>query len=319
MNVQELLDYTLGQLEGPSRERAERELLGDSELAEKVERLSQALYLLLDDGPPADPPADLTSQTVAFVAANRRRVLHDYVPMTVPFRWADFAVAAGIFLAGLLTLLPAVQRSKDRMYQASCGLNLQQLGRGLAQYATLHHVYPYATPGSPTAHAGTFAVMLHDAGLLHDVSTIHCPCRGPCQHPDPMPSSQSVAQLRAHSPAHYLRLLGQNDYAYHLGFRNKSGRAGPVPVALTSQIPLLADQPAHQAYRKILDGNSPNHGGRGQNVLFTDGHVLWHATRRIGPEDADMFLNAEQQIAPGVNEKDAALVPSLVPFAGYED
>jgi hypothetical protein len=54
-------------------------------------------------------------------------------------------------------------------------------------------------------------------------------------------------------------------------------------------------------------------------VLFTDGHVLWHPTRRVGPIDTDLFLNAEQHIAPGVNQSDAALAPSLVPFCGYED
>ena len=55
-------------------------------------------------------PPDLASRTLAFVSEKRRRrSILDFVPVTVPFRWADAAVAACILLAGLLTLLPAIQ------------------------------------------------------------------------------------------------------------------------------------------------------------------------------------------------------------------
>ena len=320
MNTQELLDYTLGQLDRSSRERLERQLADDPQWGETAERLNQAIHLMLDDGVEVDPPAGLASRTIMFVAENRhRRSWNDFVPIKVPFRWADAAVAAAIFLASLLTLLPAVQRSKDQTYQAGCGWNLQQVGRALAQYATLHNVYPYAPPDNPGAHAGSFAVMLYDAGLLDGFHTFHCPCRGSHHRMSLPPGSMTVAELRERAPEQYHQLLLQNDYAYHLGFRTQTGEPGPVPMLLPSRIPLVADQPAHEDYRRILDGNSPNHGGRGQNVLFSDGHVLWHATRRLGPDDADMFLNAEQQIGPGVNFMDAALGASLVPFAGYHD
>jgi hypothetical protein len=320
MNTQELLDYALGQLDGPSRERFERQMAGDPQLGETAEHLGQAIHLLLDDGAEVGPPPGLAARTIVFVSEHRhRRSWNDYVPVTVPFRWADAAVAAAIFLASLLTLLPAVQRSKDQTYQAACGWNLQQVGRALAQYATLHNVYPYAAPDSPGARAGSFAGMLYDAGLLDGFHTLRCPCRGPHRHTTPPPESMTVAELRERAPEKYHELLRQNDYAYHLGFRTRSGRPGPVPMLLQASIPLVADEPPHEEYRRILDGNSPNHRGRGQNVLFSDGRVVWHPTRRLGPEDSDMFLNAEQQIAPGVNLKDAALGASLVPFAGYRD
>ena len=53
---------------------------------------------------------------------------------------------------------------------------------------------------------------------------------------------------------------------------------------------------------------------RGQNVLFTDLHVGWHNTRRLGPHDQDMFLNNEQQPGPGLGVLDAVLLPSVFPF-----
>ena len=75
-------------------------------------------------------------------------------------------MAASIFVAGVLTLLPAIQRSRERMNQAGCVFNLQQLGNSLAQYATLQASLPYPPSHRSDTHAGMFAVMLHDAGLL---------------------------------------------------------------------------------------------------------------------------------------------------------
>ena len=88
------------------------------------------------------------------------------------------------------------------------------------------------------------------------------------------------------------------------------GRARP-------QVPLLADQPPHENFRSIRPGNSPNHHGRGQNVVYADLHVGWHNTRRLGPRDADMFLNARNQLAPGVDDDDNVLLPSMVPALGW--
>jgi hypothetical protein len=79
----------------------------------------------------------------------------------------------------------------------------------------------------------------------------------------------------------------------------------------------LADQPPHENFRHLRPGNSPNHAGRGQNVLYSDLHVGWHNTRRLGPRDEDMFLNARRELAPGIGEDDTALLPSMVPFLGW--
>ena len=70
----------------------------------------------------------------------------------VPFRWADIAVAAGIFIAGTLTLLPAIHRSRERMNQAGCVFNLQQLGNSLGQYAVAASVLA-VSPFAPVRHA----------------------------------------------------------------------------------------------------------------------------------------------------------------------
>jgi hypothetical protein len=315
MNAQDLIDLAFRQGNDLSREQAAHDPL----LAGRLERLERAIERLVDDGEPIAPSAGLAERTVALVLEQRqrraRRMILDFVPVKVPFRWADVAVAAGILLAGLVTLLPAVHRSRQRMDQAGCGFNLQQLGLGLAQYADVHHYYPYAAADCPASHAGTFPAMLKDAGLLHDTATLDCPCNGKAPTKGPLPGHQALADLRWKDPEQYQKQLCW-DYAYNVGYQHAPGRPGPITGRHSSTVAILADQPSHEDATSILEGNSPNHQGRGQNVLFADLHIRWHNTRRLGPGDPDMFLNKERRPAPGLDVNDTVLLPGPFPFGG---
>ena len=316
MNANLMLEYALGQLDGPDRHRAEREAAADPREAETLERLSRAVHALLDDGDAFDPPPGLADRTVRFVAANRdrRRSILDFVPVAVPFRWADVAVAAGIFLAGVLTLLPAVGRSRDQMTQAGCTDNLQRLGRALWLYGNSHRHFPFCSEVGPESPTGSFAAMLKEEGYLPDCSLLDCPSNGKCQYP-PLPKPQDLAALAKSDPQRFHETL-RWDYAYNVSYRHQSGRVEPIEAMHSPRVPLLADQPDHVSHRHILAGNSRNHGGRGQNVLYTDLHVRWHNTRRLNPLDSDMFLNDRGELGPGLHQNDAVLCPSEVPFAG---
>lgn len=321
MNADEMLDFALGQLDGPALEGARRELAADPPTAEVVDRLTRAVHALLDDGQTFEPPAGLARRTAQFVveSTRRRRSILDFAPVIVPFRPADVAVAAAILLAGLLTLMPAVQKSRERMDVAGCTYNLQQLGRALWQYGSQHQHYPFGPEHDRSAPTGSFVVLLNDSGLLSDAElrSLDCPCSG--QHPARSRRSLldfgSVCRLAATDPQR-VRDAICTDYAYNVGHYQPSGGVVPVAARYSAHVPLLADQPPHLNFRSLLPGNSPNHGGRGQNVLYTDLHVGWHHSRRIGNDD-DMFLNARNQLAPGIDSGDHALLPSMVPFLGW--
>jgi prepilin-type processing-associated H-X9-DG protein len=317
MKADEMIDYVLGQVDGAERERLEQALHDDADQAARVERLRQAIYRLCDDGTPFEHPPNLAHRTVALVAHRRRsRSFSDYVPIRVPFRWADFAVAAGIFVAGVLTLLPAIQRSRERMNQAGCVFNLQQLGNSFGQYASLNQLMPYPPSSRADAPAGSFASMLHDAGVLDDAKLLDCPCNGPCPHAGrELVGFDQLEHIRHTDPERLHRMVSF-DYAYNIGYRHASQRPGPLDVAHSSHVPVLADQPNH-AGLQIKDGNSSNHGGRGQNVLFGDGSVRWFRTRHVSPVDLDLYLNSEGQARPGLHEQDSVLVPSHTPFRGW--
>jgi hypothetical protein len=226
------------------------------------------------------------------------------------------AVAAGIFLAGVLTLLPAIHRDRARMAQLSCMANLQQVGNGLFRYAAIHNSYPYIPPGSPGSYVGAYAVQLHDAGLIPDGTALHCPCS--CEsHPSAsLMGFKDLCEAERRSPG-VCRSAITGDYAYHLGYKDGDGHAGPIfPASLTSSVPLLADQPPHDPVGRILAGNSPNHAGIGQNVLFSDLHVGWKRNRWISSSDRDLFLNNESRPAPGLDWRDSVLVPPVFRFGG---
>ena len=230
MKADEMIDYVLGQVDGAERERLERALRDDDASVGPGRAPPATIYRLLDDGTPFEHPPGLAERTVAFVARNRRRARawSDFVPMRVPFRWADLAVAAGIFLAGVLTLLPAIQRSRERMNQAGCVFNLQQLGNSFGQYATVNQLMPYPPSSRDDASAGSFAAMLHDAGVLDDAKLLDCPCNGPCTHAShELVGFDQLEHIRRTDPARYQHLVSF-DYAYNIGYHHAPQHPGPL-------------------------------------------------------------------------------------------
>ena len=131
------------------------------------------------------------------------------------------------------------------------------------------------------------------------------------------PGFEQVDHIRRTNPELYRRMLCW-DYAYNVGYRHPTGRPVPYDLRHSASMPVLADSPDHINFMTIREGNSPNHGRRGQNVLYGDNSVRWLGTRRSGPHDADIFLNNEQKPRPGVHLNDAVLVPSKVPFHGAD-
>ncbi len=179
------------------------------------------------------------------------------------------------------------------MNQAGCAFNLQQLGQGLAGYATRHQQYP--------------DVSSEDAGRrsarMRRSSSDDAPAATP---------GRSTARARGTAPRRAASSTSHHiDYAYHVGFRPEpSAAAEPITPWLAAIVPLLADQPPHApgADGIVLAGNSPNHGRRGQNVLFSDLHVAFFNTRQISPVDTDLFLNDQARPEPGLSIHDAVLV-----------
>jgi hypothetical protein len=306
MNAEQLLDYALGQVDGAALESCEAELALDAGLARRVAQVRSGLDALLDDGQDLEPPIDLRGRTMALVAAQPVFRKSDWAPRRVPFRAADLAVAAAVLLAGVATLAPAVLRMRSQYETAACINQLQQLGMGLMAYSVDHGHYPKPPANHP---AGYFGIQLIKDGKIDSTRSLVCPSRSPHAELLGLSRPEEFDALHRDDPAGALRLL-DGVYAYHPGYRGKSRGASPLPKRLTSRTPLLADSPPVDRTGSVIDGNSPNHGGNGQYVLFSDNHVEWLPTRRMQLDD-DIFLNRVRKVDLGVDSMDAALLPAI--------
>jgi hypothetical protein len=98
------------------------------------------------------------------------------------------------------------------------------------------------------------------------------------------------------------------DYAYTLGYRDVAGLHGLRWEPGNDRTPILSDRPPAQSPTECGPGNSPNHGGLGQNVLYTGGEVRFLSTRQLGPDD--IYVNQQRRILAGLHRNDVVLGPS---------
>ncbi len=315
MNAPDMIDFALGQLEGDDASQASLEVQSDPALAERIDRLGLGIRRMLDDDPnDTNPPKGLAERTIAFVETSirERASIIEFVPRRPRVRREDFAVAATIFLASLLALAPAILRGRERWGRAACTNNLHKVGMRLNQYAAMNQSYPFVSTDDDLPHVGAFVCKLSEAGLPLEPMDLACPCSGSdCGKAASLPHRSAICDAMKRSHDEGSKML-KNDFAFHVGYRRGlNGDPGPVPAHPQHATPILADQPTYSPDGDILPGNSPNHAGRGQNVLFADGHVAWHDNRWVSPDDNDLYLNNENRPAYGTGPADSVLMPSV--------
>jgi prepilin-type processing-associated H-X9-DG protein len=218
-------------------------------------------------------------------------------------------------IASLLALTPAILRGRERWTRAACAQNLQNVGVKLQQYAATQNEFPFVSPDGQVTHGGAILCRLKEKGIPIGPRDLHCPCNGAdLSNADSYPDEATMRHLLNRSPEKAHQLLPA-DYAFHAGYRLPTGKPGPLPARPVASVPLIADRPPYDNTGMILEGNSPNHRGRGQNVLYADGHVVWQTNRWVSPRDADLYLNNENRLSYGVSPEDSVLVPAVLPVS----
>jgi hypothetical protein len=309
---QNLIGYLLNALEPDEKRQLEARLRADPAARARLAALRRALAPLAADAEPPAPPPGLADRALAHVERCRPR-LPDHAPVRRPggpgAHWAaraNLAAAAAIVLlvvgVGAVWLAGQWQRAR----REACAANLLAFWRGLEAYSDHHDGgFPRVEAQGPNGYAGSFVPRLTGAGVLPPSETsVLCPAQG--RRPPDGRTPRDLQELydrpdrcEFHRLTHELA----GSYAYSLGYWQGQTLCG-LRRDSDGQLPLLADRPSADG------GNSPNHGGQGQNVLYVGGHVVWHTCTTVGPGGDDIFRNRDNRVLAGLDPTDAVLGPS---------
>jgi hypothetical protein len=303
---EQLLGYLLGALEDDERVCLARQLRLDRSLRRKLARVRRELGPLRRTRRRVAVPPTLAARTCrrVFEYADRQAALGVLRParrraamsavLAPPaaasrWNWADLAVAVGIFLAAGLLLFPAIGNSRFHAQVAACQDNLRQIGVALAGYADRHNVLPQL-PGQlmprpedtgDLAAAGASAPPLWYAGYVTEPRRFLCPASPPAVDRQLL-VADPVGAMLLRSPEELDRVrpaLG-GSYAYTPDYSESRAVEGARNLH-RSAFALLAD-----SGQDPLAPQGLSHAGRGRNVLFEAGQVMFVTAPGVG-DDAD--------------------------------
>lgn len=304
--------YLLNALDDSERQEVEQALHADPAAQAHLEILKQTVAPLAADAGHPEPPPGLVLNTLARIAehacahlppAPKARPYQGEAVVRRFFRRPDVLVAAAalILVAGLC--VPALVKSWNDHAIQNCKNNLHRFGTSLQSFSDFHGGrYPQVQAvDGPRGVAGVFVPTLLEAGTLDPRVNVSCPAQG-----FQRPHETTVADLDAlyRRPGNDFTTVAKNlspGYAYSLGYEEGGNLVGPHR-AMGDEVPLLADNPHFSG-----NGNSANHGGAGQNVLFSGGHVRWCTDRAVGEDRDDIYLNQHFQVLAGVQRSDSVL------------
>jgi hypothetical protein len=318
-----LVGYLLKALDSDTERQVGDYLRASPEGRTRLELLRQALEPLEADKEEIDPPADLHLRTLRRIAeinfGSPQRV-PPAPPMSpaVPISWwrrADVLVAASLLLICLPLALPLLSSAHRAYKRELCENNLHGLFMALMHYSDAHGgKLPQVGEEPPTNFAGVFVPVLHQEGYLDGVN-LNCPANSD-RAPQPV-TLDELKKLYATDRQRYEQMTHQlgGCYAFPLGYRDPQGNLHGFQRGVTNAfLPIAADRPPFERDGDpgLLEANSQNHGGLGQNILYLNGEVKWAGHRRMGAGEEDIYLNQRGQLKPGINDCDPVLAASGV-------
>jgi hypothetical protein len=308
-----LVGYLLKSLESDEQHAVEAHLEAHPESRAKLELLERALAPLTADAEDPEPPPGLTLGALARVAEYKCRPVAPAAPpprsQVAATSWprvrrADaLAAAALLVIVGGLTL-PVLGWARQARERAACENNLRAVWASLSEFSdrTPERAFPKIEADGPRSVAGAFVPILHDTVNLDDTVVVACPARPVRAEPVSVSLGDLVAAYD-HNDQEFTRLARDvaGGYAYTLGYRN-----GPNLFGLTANdpgtLPIVADVPDG-------NGNSLNHGGSGQNVLYIGGNVRFCTLRTVGEANDDIYVNKQNFLRAGEGRSDSVLGP----------
>ncbi len=266
------------------------------------------------------PPPRLLERTIRLGymanAAERCRwsfaSLVRYPVSPLALRLMDLAVAALVLVVVAGLLMPALARVRELHRVLACRENLRNIGIAQLAYADQYSGRLPQTRWSvgSGAPAAIQPIMLVEHGYLRDASYLSCcgPYSGTGETVEGLREALKVAPAEV---AERLR-AATGSYAFYNGcFVDRCYAAPRLPArqaGLKANFVLVADRPAlDQSGGVLVDANSDNHGGTGQNVLCADLRVAYVQVPRLGPGGDKIYANRADRVGAALGWADIAL------------
>ncbi len=259
-----------------------------------------------------------------------------------------FGVVCCLMFTGLLA---AEQKANEAQLRVACKKNLLQIGLAMMIYANDNNrafprtLYDPENPESVTAFSGADSgkpfgnngpsandstaplyLLLRSGDLKSDVFV--CPSSRATRLE--FPAGKNVKDFSNFTSLEHL------SYSYFNPYPGETARSKgfKFDFTLRSSFAVAGDlNPGGEAVAKLkhdavaeemMKGNSPNHSGEGQNVLYADGHVEWTKTPFCGQPRADRLRDniytrhfsasaakdADPIFGPPMDQEDSVLLPS---------
>jgi hypothetical protein len=192
-------------------------------------------------------------------------------------RMPDFITVAAVILIAAGVLWPTLSAIHQKSMDLSCANNMRVLGYALKNYsADNNEVIPMAKAGVGGSW-DTIANVLNLQPLVegHYCELNHLNCPG--HHHDEVGPSYSYRWQMPAAPVHW--------------------NSGRVTVVLGDRNPLIDAARSGRTLSPL--SMSINHNGRGQNVLASDGSVLWLEEPLIDRNDNIWLPNGSQELRSG--------------------
>lgn len=312
-----LTEYHLDLLDDEARAAVKRRLDAEPDLSACLARISASLKPL-DSWTPAQPPADLNDRIMTRVAqtsplqyvASSSRIGPDpqarpkSKPVISIWELGALAACVAIFMS---IFVPGMANVRSRQLQARCGDNLASLGRGFELYSAANDDF------LPSI-GQTSANWLQRPNRMHMAPAI--------KYRFVVPASMFCPGAKVDGDA---KGITDSDQTIHLFLGRRrpwystQNQNGPlIHFKAHLRVPLASDpNPVFEngKYNPKVpwDARSRTHDGRGQNVLLSDGSVMFIQQPKYGRDHDNIWRAEPIDRYTGVEAQHSATDAFLIP------